>query len=123
MEATIQFNLPKPVFGAPCNGCGYCCSVQPCQLAQEFLNSHTGPCVALEKRDGRAVCGLVRNPLSYIFAAAHPDQEVPVLDEALDCDAGRQLSSDLAAALGVGKGCDADDDSDSEAWTRKSLSA
>lgn len=116
MEAVIQFTLLKPQAGTPCNGCGYCCTVQPCQLAEDFLNCHTGPCVALEKRDGRAVCGLVRNPLSYIFKAAHPDQDVAVLDDAPDLEASRQMSADIAAALGVGRGCDSDDDADAFAW-------
>lgn len=116
MNMNTQSTLPKPRFGEPCNGCGYCCTVQPCQLAQEFLNCSEGPCVALEARDGRTVCGLVRNPLGYIFKAAHPDQDVPVLDEAPDLEAGRQLSTDLANALGVGRGCDTDDDEESAVW-------
>lgn len=101
--------LDKPNFGEPCNGCGYCCTVEPCKLAQEFLHCTEGPCVALEARDGRTVCGLVRNPLGYIFKAAHPDADVPLLNAPPDCEASRQLSADLAQALGIGKGCDADD--------------
>jgi hypothetical protein len=109
-------NPPKPKFGDACNGCGYCCTVQSCKLAEEFLRCVTGPCVALEVREGKTVCGLVRNPLGYLFKAAHPDDDTPVLDAAPDFEAGKQLSADLAAALGIGLGCDADDDEESAAW-------
>lgn len=110
-------SLTKPKFGDACNGCGYCCTMQPCMLAQEFLGCSTGPCIALEKQAGRTVCGLVRNPLGYIFKAAHPDADVDVLEAAPDLDASRELSSDLASALGIGRGCDSDDDVQSIAWT------
>lgn len=106
----------KPIFGEPCNGCGYCCTMEPCQLAQDFLGCTTGPCVALEYQAERTICGLVRNPLGYIFKAAHPDENVPVLEAAPASEASNQLSADLAAALGVGRGCDSDDDQTSKIW-------
>lgn len=81
-------------------------------LAEDFLNCSTGPCVALEHREGRFICGLVRNPLAYLYQAAHPDQEVPVHEEATDSVASRDLSATIASALGVGLGCDASDDQD-----------
>ncbi len=113
----MDYTLPrKPRFGEPCNGCGYCCTVAPCLLAQDFLNCATGPCVALEFREGKTACGLVRNPLGYLFQAAHPDQASPILDAASDIPAAERLSAELAAALGIGLGCDADDDTDSENW-------
>ena len=116
MKLNFQTDLQKPKFGEPCNGCGYCCNTEPCELAKEVLHCMTGPCVALEARDGRAICGLVRNPLGYLFKAAHPEADVPVLEAAPDIRAGAQLSSDLAAALGIGMGCDSDDDDVSSAW-------
>ncbi len=106
----------KPRFGEPCNGCGYCCTVQPCQLAQEFLNCSVGPCIALEAQGNLRTCGLVRNPLTYLYKVAHPDEDVQPQDSAPDIQAGKQLSHDLAAALGIGRGCDAEDDADSAAW-------
>ncbi|NML61806.1 hypothetical protein HHL21_12085 [Massilia sp. RP-1-19] len=115
-KMNFQTGLQKPKFGEPCNGCGYCCTMEPCKLAQEFLRCMTGPCVALETRDGRAICGLVRNPLGYLFKAAHPEADVPVLEDAPDIEASTQLSGDLAAALGIGKGCDTADDEESLAW-------
>lgn len=106
----------KPLKGEACNGCGYCCSVSPCALAEEFLNCTAGPCVALEYSEGRSLCGLARNPLGYLFKAAHPAEEVAVLDAAPAIPAGQELSAQIAQALGIGKGCDADDDGESAAW-------
>lgn len=106
----------KPRFGEPCNGCGYCCTVQPCQLAEEFLNCKQGPCIALELRDGKTSCGLVRNPLGYLYRAAHPTSDAALLADVPPGEASQQLSADLAAALGIGKGCDSDDDETSRLW-------
>jgi hypothetical protein len=117
--AQMMTDIPysqKPRFGEPCNGCGYCCTMQPCALAEEFLKCTTGPCVALERDGDRTGCGLVRNPLGYLFKAAHPQADVPVLDAPLATQAGSELSADMARALGIGLGCDSDDDADSEAW-------
>lgn len=109
-------SLSKPKIGLPCNGCGYCCTVEPCSLASEFLHCEKGPCVALETRDGKFSCGLVRNPLGYLFKAAHPDVDVQVLDAAPQIEEAVRLSRNIAEALGVGRGCDSLDDEHSEAW-------
>lgn len=112
--------IPKPLRGHPCNGCGYCCSVEPCALAREFLGCSTGPCGALESREGRTVCGLVRNPLAYLFRAANPGADVDVLSPAPANEKSARLSTELAAALGLGLGCDADDDPGSlQVWLRQ----
>ena len=116
----LSVQLPKPRLGEACNGCGYCCTTEPCRLAAEYLHCSTGPCVALEVRDGRTVCGLVRNPLGYLFKAADPDVDVPVRDSAPEIEAAHQVSVELAAALGLGKGCDADDDEHADAWSSQS---
>ena len=82
-----------------------------------------GPCVALEVADGRAVCGLVRNPLGYLYQATHPDEVAAATGPAPAVEAGHRLSAEIAAVLGIGKGCDADDDEVSAAWatTRAAL--
>lgn len=107
---------PKPRNGMPCTNCGFCCTAGPCRLAQEFLNCSEGPCVALEFVDGKSRCGLVRNPLGYLYKAAHPQATDCDLEEMVQSDAGYQLSVQLASALGLGMGCDADDDEVSAAW-------
>lgn len=116
----MSIQLPKPKFGQACNGCGYCCSVQPCLLARELLNCHVGPCVALEVQETRHGCGLVRNPLAYLFKAANPGVDVPLLDPAPESEAAHHLSGQIAATLGIGMGCDSDDDLPSlDAWNHR----
>lgn len=90
-------NLAKPPKGATCNGCGMCCTVEPCQLAQDALNCHEGPCKALEVEDGHTVCGLVKRPAWYMFG-----EDVPASETGW-------LSVMFANALGLGVGCDSDD--------------
>lgn len=85
-------------------------------LAQEFLHCDSGPCVALETAEGKAICGLVRNPLGYLYKAAHPEAEVSVLDAAPNIQKGHEISVEFAAALGFGKGCDAADDEAAASW-------
>lgn len=115
-DAVMTTPLTKPKFGDSCTGCGYCCTAQPCALAVEFLKCSEGPCVALEAQGGRFVCGLVRNPLGYLYQATHPEEAVPFLDSPPSNDVASQLSADIAAALGVGLGCDSTDDEESAAW-------
>lgn len=116
-RVVLSVRLAKPKMGEACNGCGYCCATEPCSLAAEYLHCSTGPCVALEVRDGRTVCGLVRNPLGYLWKAVHPDADDPVLEPAPEIEEAHRLSVELAAALGLGKGCDADDDEHADAWS------
>ncbi|WP_157077152.1 hypothetical protein [Curvibacter delicatus] len=73
--------------------------------------------MALEMHEGTARCGFVRNPLAYLFKAVHPDADVPVLDAPPAIEHGYQLSVRFATVLGFGKGCDADDDEDTAAWS------
>ena len=87
----------KPRYGQPCNGCGLCCAMEPCQLARELLDCHAGPCTALEHDAERTFCGLVRRPAHYLF-----NETVPAADTA-------PVSVLFAGMLGLGHGCDADD--------------
>lgn len=106
----------KPKFGQKCNKCGYCCTVQPCALAEEFLKCSTGPCIALEYADGHTLCGLVRNPLGYLFKAVHPEADIGITENEPYLSAASKLSHDIAEALGINKGCDTDDDDESAKW-------
>lgn len=89
--------LQKPKLGEKCNGCGICCTLQPCLIAQTLLDCVIGPCVALERDENRTYCGLLRRPEHYLFGK----------DISLE-DSGK-LSCELAFMLGVGQGCDSDD--------------
>lgn len=87
--------IQKPELGQPCNGCGYCCESEPCQLAVDIIGEVTAPCPALETSDGIARCGIVVRPAWYMFGE----------DVAPNETTGR-LSCLFAAALGIGRGCD-----------------
>ncbi|WP_147019947.1 hypothetical protein [Methylorubrum extorquens] len=107
IDGTAGARLPvKPAFGSPCNGCGYCCAQEPCAVAREFVGAgEDGPCPALEREDGRFVCGMIVRPIFYIGRAAGLDGAADAAPSAEDAAIGGQI----AEALGAGRGCDADD--------------
>lgn len=72
--------------------------------------------MALELGPDQARCGLVRNPLGYLYRAAHPEAKEMAIGPAPEVEAGHELSVKLATALGLGKGCDSDDSPQSKAW-------
>jgi hypothetical protein len=51
----------KPVWGAPCNGCGICCLVEPCPLGMLLSGKKNGACHALRWSADASVyrCGAV----------------------------------------------------------------
>ncbi|MBL8327250.1 MAG: hypothetical protein JNJ71_00245 [Rubrivivax sp.] len=51
----------QPAEGAPCNGCGACCSAEPCPIGAVLSLRRSGRCTALEwsDDDGRYRCGLL----------------------------------------------------------------
>lgn len=61
----------KPVVGAPCNGCGVCCLVQPCPLGMAISRRRTGACAALFWDGGRSVyrCGALARPQDVLHRA------------------------------------------------------
>lgn len=113
-----HFLQPKPKYGLACNGCGYCCTVEPCDLANEYLDCRIGPCIALESSDGKSGCGLVRNPLGYLYRKVHPATDTSILRDPKLIEHGADLSAQIAAALGAGRGCDSVDDEQSASWPR-----
>ena len=84
------------MFGAPCNGCGMCCAMEPCGVARVFIPDHPeeGPCLALERAGDRFVCGMIPRPGHYMQLPDWADTHMGGL---------------FAEALGAGRGCDADD--------------
>jgi hypothetical protein len=58
----------KPSPGAPCNGCGVCCLVEPCPLGMLVSRRRRGACVALrwETARQRYACGMVVDPASVL---------------------------------------------------------
>ncbi|AWB26192.1 hypothetical protein DA075_35570 (plasmid) [Methylobacterium currus] len=95
VEAITAKAPPKPEFGSPCNGCGFCCAAEPCGIARRFIPGcgEEGPCPAMEFEGGRFWCGMVRRPGHYLGLPACGDEEMGAM---------------IGESLGTGKGCCAD---------------
>jgi hypothetical protein len=90
----LQADAPaKPAPGAACNGCGVCCTAEPCPVGRWLSRRRTGACVALRWSDGerRYRCGVVDEPAHHL----------PWLPAAW----GRRLALRWIAAA---RGCDSD---------------
>lgn len=90
----------RPPFGAPCNGCGYCCTTSPCAIARYHIGcGETGPCPALVADGGIHRCGMILAPSR--FMRLPPGSSVEAAFGEL-----------FARELGVGRGCCASDEAD-----------
>jgi hypothetical protein len=90
---------PKPVLGAPCNGCGVCCLVEPCPVGMLISRRRKGACDALVWSDEAVAyrCGLLVAPER--FAGGRWLRWAPL----------RRLWLRWARrVIAAGKGCDAD---------------
>lgn len=96
VEAITARAPEKPAFGSSCNGCGFCCAAEPCGVARQHIPGcgPKGPCPAMEFKDGRFFCGMIRRPSHYMRLPNDWADEV--------------LGGMIASALGAGRGCDAD---------------
>jgi len=61
---TQRADLPKPKYGAPCNGCGLCCKLEICDIGVEALEamddwSTVAPCPFLVELDGAHRCKII----------------------------------------------------------------
>lgn len=61
----------KPAWGAPCNGCGVCCLLEPCPLGMVLSRKRRGACVALRWQDDARQyrCGAVMAPKEVLQLA------------------------------------------------------
>lgn len=60
--ALLQPSAPaKPPVGAPCNGCGLCCLLEPCPLGMLLSRKRRGACHWLRWSDAqqRYLCGAI----------------------------------------------------------------
>jgi len=89
----------KPAAGAPCNGCGLCCALEPCPLGRLRFQRWQGACPALlwREEEQRYRCGLI------VDAQRYWPLPRPLLPLAM------RLTRRWIAA---GRGCDCDVDSD-----------
>src|ERR1035437_6058250 len=54
----------KPALGAPCNGCGVCCLLEPCPLGVLLSGRRHGACAALHWQEAQRQyrCGAISEP-------------------------------------------------------------
>lgn len=83
----------KPLQGQPCNGCGVCCTAEPCPLGQALSRRRQGRCRALtwKPEAGLYLCGVLDDPQRWL----------PWLPQTV----ARALARRWIAA---GRGCDCD---------------
>jgi hypothetical protein len=80
MHRVIELHVAapaKPAPGAPCNGCGVCCALEPCPLGVLASRRVHGACAALawDDAESRYRCALVVRPqqgLPQVLRAAAP---------------------------------------------------
>ena len=86
MRLSLDRAPEKARKGEPCNGCGFCCAAEVCEVGlRMFGRDQSAPCPALNFHGGRFWCGLVK-----------------AADE-------MGMGDSLRLVLGVGFGCDSDD--------------
>jgi hypothetical protein len=95
---------PKPVVGAPCNGCGVCCLMEPCPLGVFLTGKRAGTCAALRWQEAIRMyrCGALSEP-GEVLRARLPTWAhglVPLGSRLLHRLAGRWIAA--------GAGCDCD---------------
>lgn len=94
----------KPALGAPCNGCGICCLLEPCPLGVLLSGHRVGGCKALRwhinARQYR--CGAITVPHDVLIERLprYLKRLVPLLAWLLGLGASRWV------AAGVGCDCD-----------------
>ena len=92
----------KPVPGAPCNGCGVCCLLEPCPLGMLLSGRRQGACVALRwhgpLRQYR--CGALAQPSAVL------DERRPRLLRRATPWLAPLLARLVARWIGRGQGCD-----------------
>lgn len=84
-----DIELPsKPKYGSPCNGCGFCCSEEICEIGVIAYPDAVAPCpgLVMDRTEQRTLCSLVR------------------------AEAESGMAPMISIALGVGRGCDTSDD-------------
>lgn len=94
----------KPALGAPCNGCGVCCLLEPCPLGVVLSGTTHGRCHAL-RWDACALmyrCGAITLPQEVLV------ERLPQLLSGAASRLARVLSVLAVRWVAAGKGCDCD---------------
>lgn len=93
---------PKPAVGAPCNGCGVCCLVEPCPLGMLLSRRRRGACEALrwDESASHYRCGAVTEPEAVLR------QALPAALTGLAAGLAGLLQRLAGRWIAAGQGCD-----------------
>ena len=87
---------PKPKFRERCNGCGLCCAVSLCDMAEKTFVGAQAPCPALEWENGRAWCGMVRHPSKHLALKFNGDEILaPLWEKAIGSEQGCGMEDEV----------------------------
>jgi hypothetical protein len=94
----------KPAWGAPCNGCGICCLVEPCPVGMVLSARRRGACDALhwDAQLARYQCGALVRPGEVLR------EVLPRSLRGLSGALAPLLAAIASRAIAVGVGCDCD---------------
>jgi hypothetical protein len=94
--------LAKPALGAPCNGCGVCCLLEPCPLGVVLSGRRQGACAALRWHDTERQyrCGALAEPQTMLA------QRLPRLLQGLAPTLAWVLRRWARRWVAAGMGCD-----------------
>jgi hypothetical protein len=100
----------KPVWGAPCNGCGVCCLVEPCPLGVVLSRRRSGSCSALRwhVEGQRYHCGALTDAKAVLRSSWLP------LPGAASAVLARWLPKLAHRWVSAGTGCDCDLDANAQ---------
>lgn len=92
----------KPPVGAPCNGCGVCCLLEPCPLGVLLSGRRRGACVAVRWDDmtQRYRCGAIMAPEDVLAS------RLPRRPSRLRSVGARLLLRFASRWIAAGQGCD-----------------
>lgn len=94
----------KPLPGAPCNGCGVCCLMEPCPLGRLLSARRYGACLALRWHAGARQyrCGAITVPAEVL------DDRLPTMLRCLSPSLAYVLRRWARRWVAAGMGCDCD---------------
>ncbi len=94
----------KPALGAPCNGCGICCLVEPCPVGMVLSAKRQGACDALhwDAQLANYRCGALVRPGEVLH------EVLPRMVRSLSGVLAPLLAALARRAIAVGVGCDCD---------------
>lgn len=97
----------KPALGQVCNGCGVCCTAEPCPVARVFLWQRHGACRALQWQDTEKIyrCGLLVQPRDYLRWLRYVLKCVPL---SWQTEAEKIIQRVIRRWIASGIGCDSD---------------